>query len=206
MTTTEMISEPIEGFQSRMSESDFEAWALRANVNAEWVDGEVILMAPSNEDHSEAVNWLFVLLKMFVDKHQLGRAMQTDFMVRLPKRRRLPDLFFVSKNSKAKFTRTYLQGAPDLIVEIVSPDSESRDWRDKYLDYQSAGVREYWVIDPASQSAEFYALKRGKYAPMAVNDGVIRSQVVADFWIKVDWLWQHPSPNVYELAKELGIV
>jgi Uma2 family endonuclease len=143
---------------------------------------------------------------MYVAKHHLGRLVPGDFMVRLPERRRLPDLFFVAVEGKAQFTRTYLQGAPDLAVEIVSPDSESRDWRDKYLEYQKAGVNEYWVIDPASEHAEFYQLKREKYALMTVTKGIFRSHIVPGFWFKIAWLWANPAPNVYELAREIEII
>jgi hypothetical protein len=41
---------------------------------------------------------------------------------------------------------------------------------------------------------------------MATKDGIIQSQIVPGFWIKIDWLWRQPGSNVYELAKELGIV
>jgi Uma2 family endonuclease len=206
MTMTEIPVQRVTGYSHRMTEAAFEKWALKENVRAEWVNGEVIVMAPVSEEHFEIVHWLQTLLGLYVAKRKLGRVVPGDFMVRLPERRRMPDVFFVATGSRARFSRTHLQGGPDLAVEIVSPDSESRDWRDKYLEYQEAGVREYWVIDPASEHAEFYALKRGKYVPMGVKEGVLRSIAVAGFWIKVEWLWQHPAPNVYELAQEIGII
>jgi Uma2 family endonuclease len=189
----------------RMTEREFDRWTWPESLRAEWVEGEVIIISPANDDHVEIGHWLETLLGMFVAKHRLGRV-ASDLLVRLPGRRRLPDILFVTKGGKAQFTRTYLEGAPDLIVEIVSPDSESRDWRDKYLDYQNAGVREYWIIDPASQHVEFYALKRGKYVLIEEKKGVLRSGVVTGFWIRTAWLWKKPGPNVYELAKEIGIV
>lgn len=206
MTMTAPLGERIAGFKPRMSEAAFEKWALRQNVRAEWIDGEVTVMAPASEEHFEIVHWLQTLLGLYVAKHKLGRVVPGDFMVRLSDCRRQPDVFFVAAEGKTRFTRTCLQGAPDLAVEIVSADSESRDWRDKYFEYQDAGVREYWIVDPASQHAEFYFLKRGKYVQMTVKNGVLRSQVIGGFWIRVDWLWQHPAPNVYKLAKELGIL
>src|ERR1017187_6542298 len=158
MTIAEQLATQVEGYRSRMTEEEFESWALRTRARAEWVEGEVLLMSPVNFDHFEIFSWLITLMKMHADKHELGRV-GGDFMNRLKDRRRLPDLFFVSKDRENIFRRTYLDGPADLIVEIVSPDSESRDWRDKYLEYQANGVREYWVIDPNSQHAEFYELK-----------------------------------------------
>ena len=121
MTTLNPPAKPGRRFRPRMTESEFETWALRQeNLRAEWIDGEVIVMSFANVEHSETVDWLFALLKMYVEEHNLGKVRQTDFMVRLPKRRRLPDIFFVSKANKGEFTTTYFQGAPDLVVEVVS--------------------------------------------------------------------------------------
>lgn len=207
MTILEQSPPTVQGFRPRMSEAAFEKWALRQeNLRVEWVDGEVIFMAPTNEDHADTVDWLFTLLKMYVEEHNLGKLRQTEFMVRLPQRRRLPDIFFVSQANKGKFTKTYFQGAPDLAVEVVSPDSVSRDWREKYLEYQDAGVREYWIIDHGFQTAEFYQLKRGKYQPLPVTKGVLKSLAVPGFWFKVEWLWTVPPLPVLKLAREIGII
>src|SRR5689334_11489142 len=64
---------------------------------------------------------------------------------------------FISETNRGRIRRTVVEGAPDLIVEIVSPDSQNRDRRDKYLEYGDAGVREYWLIDPLSQTLDAYA-------------------------------------------------
>jgi Uma2 family endonuclease len=203
MTIAETSMAPAR--KRRVTEKQFENWTWPEGLRAEWVEGEVIVMSPANEEHVTAVGWLQTLLSMYVAKNKLGRV-DADFLVRLPGRRRLPDLFFVSAGNKAKYQKTYLEGAPDLMVEVVSPDSESRDWREKFLEYQEAGVKEYWIIDPGSQTVEFYTLKRGKYVLIEEKDGVLRSGVIPGFWILTAWLRQKPGPNVYELAKEIGIV
>src|SRR5687768_12120193 len=147
---------PVPGV--RMSEREFVDWAFD-NVNAEWADGEVYLMAPANDAHESVDEWLGRLLGEFIERGQLGHFRRNMF-VRLPKqkRRRVPDLSFISTSRAERIRPTYIDGAPDLAVEIVSPDSQNRDRRDKFLEYQAAGVREYWVIDPMSQTFDAYAL------------------------------------------------
>jgi len=78
--------------------------------------------------------------------------------VRLPRRRRrrVPDLFFISKVNLARIRPTFINGPPDLTIEIVSPDSQNRDRREKYLEYEASGVREYWIIDPLSKTLDVY--------------------------------------------------
>ena len=61
-------------------------------------------------------------------------------------------------------------GAPDLIVEILSPSTASRDWRYKYDLYEKHGVREYWIIDPANNTVTVFILKDGKYDDAVVYE------------------------------------
>ena len=145
----------------KLTEAEFVAWCDE-DTRAEWVDGEVIMMSPANIEHLLLESWLHAVLRQFTEWHGLGIVLD-NAQVRLANqaRRRVPDLVFLCKDRLDLLKHAHIEGAPDLIVEIVSPDSQSRDWREKYLDYQAAGVREYWVIDPMSQHAEVYALPVG---------------------------------------------
>jgi Uma2 family endonuclease len=123
------------------------------------------------------------------------------------RRRRVPDILFVSTERQGILRSDYVEGAPDLAIEIVSPESLSRDWREKYLEYEAAGVREYWIIDPMARRVEAYVLgDDGHYARLPEEEGVIRSVALPGFYLRTDWLWQEPLPNVLEIAKELGVV
>jgi Uma2 family endonuclease len=130
-------------------------------------------------------------------------------MVRLAKqrRRRVPDLLFVSKERSHLLRPNHLEGAPDLSVEIVSPDSQSRDRRDKFAEYEAAGVREYWIVDPLSRTVEAYALHAaGKFRLIeATDDGRLASAVLPGFYLRPDWLWQEPLPDVIATLRELGV-
>jgi Uma2 family endonuclease len=205
MTTAEYPVAPIEAASRRMTEEEFEAWALAGDVRAEWVEGEVILISPANIDHEDVIAWLLTLMRLHAAKHNLGKVGGSNVMLRLKNRRRLPDLFFIAKGRESIIKKTHLDGPADLIVEVVSPDSQSRDRRDKFLEYEANGVREYWIIDPISRQAEFYLLQESKYVSIQTPEGILRSATLAGFWIKVEWLWQNPLPNEYETAKTLGI-
>ena len=102
---------------------------------------------------------------------------------------------------------TYLTGAIDLAIEIVSPDSQERDYREKFLDYQSVGVREYWIIDPLSQNVELSSLEEGtgEFRPIALTDGRFSSVVLPGFFLRPDWLWSDPRPTVNDVLRQLGV-
>ena len=85
------------------------------------------------------------------------------------------------------------------------PDSVSRDWREKYLDYESAGVREYWVIDPNAQRVEAYALNsENRYLRINEKDDKIASTVLSGFYLRPSWLWQQPLPLTATILREIA--
>jgi len=190
-----------------VTEEEFEAWCDE-DVKAEYVDGEVIVHSPLSTRHSDAVWFIGYLLKTIVQQHDLGRVLGPEVQVRLrPGLRRVPDLLFVAKARADRIQPTLIEGAPDLIVEIVSPDSVERDWREKYLEYQTAGVGEYWVVDLEYQRMAAYWLdEQGHYQAAPVEEGVYRSQVLPGFWLRAEWLWQEPLPNELDVAREMGLL
>src|SRR5699024_11563117 len=70
-----------------------------------------------------------------------------------------PDLVVVCDKNKIK--KSKIIGVPDLVIEIISPSTAKIDRMDKRLAYQRAGVKEYWIVDPANQLIEAYLLKDG---------------------------------------------
>ena len=178
------------------------------DLRAEFVEGRLIVHSPASLTHVDLNGFVYTLMKLYVEKHNLGRVLGDNFQTRLrPGLRRIPDLIFVSSANKVRITKTEIDGAPDLVVEIVSPDSVERDWRDKYFEYEKAKIREYWVIDPSNQRMEIYILNaRGKFESQKKEKGVLTSNVLTKFWLKPEWLWQEPLPNVLKVAKELKII
>jgi Uma2 family endonuclease len=187
-----------------MTEEQFVQWC-DDQTWAEWIDGEVLLMSPVNIQHGELFVFLLRLLGDFVEHHDLGSVMTEPVHVRFAKlrRRRSPDIFFIASARQSIIRAQHIEGAPDLILEIVSPDSQSRDRREKFLEYQSAGVPEYWIIDPLSKTVEAYALASGKkYHPIPGKDR-IPSQLLPGFFLKPAWLWNPKLPKVSACLREI---
>ncbi|MGC8784097.1 MAG: Uma2 family endonuclease [Armatimonadota bacterium] len=191
----------------KISYEQFLEW-LDEDTWAEWVDGEVELMSPVSRQHSSVLVFLISLLRIYISAKGLGELFSEPFQMKtgadLPGRS--PDILFVSNARRHLLRRTYLDGAADLVVEIVSADSEQRDRVQKFGEYERGGVREYWLIDPERHLAEFYVLgEDGKYAlQMKGEQGVYHSTVLEGFWLKVEWLWQLP-PDV-QVLKEWELV
>src|SRR5215510_7565474 len=180
------VESPVVTPHLRMTEEEFVAWCDE-DTRAEWVDGEVIVHSPANLQHVDLAGFLLIVVRLFATQRGLGMVYGPELQIRLGalRRRRGPDLLFISTARMSIVKATQVDGAPDLIVEIVSPDSPARDWREKYLEYEAAGVREYWVVDPMSQRFEGYTLGAdGRYALIEEKDGIVYSTVLARFFLK----------------------
>lgn len=194
---------------AKMTYEEFLAWA-NEDMRAEWVDGEVFLMSPASDRHQDLSDFLTALLRFFVEAKQLGVIRSAPLQMKLGSKLpgREPDILFIAREHLDRLKKTYLDGAADLVVEIISPESRARDRGDKFYEYEQAGVREYWLIDPVRKQAEFYRLgDDGIYQLVPVGaDGIFRSAVLDGLQLQVDWLWQEPLPTLLTVLKEWGLV
>lgn len=190
----------------------YEEFLARAEDGAwaEWVDGEVIVMSPPSDEHQDLRDFLLMLVRFFAESRRAGVARSAPFQMKLGEDQpgREPDLLFVDNDHRDCMRKTHLDGPAQLAVEIISPESRSRDRGDKFYEYERGGVQEYWLIDPIREQAEFYQRDdRGIYQPARIgDDGIFRSGVLEGLWLNVDWLWQRPLPLVLAVLKEWGIV
>ena len=120
----------------------------------------------------------------FVEENGLGRlypapfdVLFTDFDVVQP------DLLFVSNEREEIITPANIQGAPDLIVEILSPSSSRRDWGTRRELYARHGVREYWIIDPTNRIVSVLMLREGvlEVEQTLAEDNTAHSSVLEGF-------------------------
>ncbi len=206
---TQTPTPPVTGTPPpRMTYEEFLEWG--DGIRAEWVDGEVIVTSPPSTPHQSLMAFIGALLLFFVEAKQLGRIFLPPFQMKLSTRPsgREPDLLFISSDKLGNLKHNYLDGPADLVVEIVSPESQLRDRGDKFYEYEEAGVREYWILDQNRKRAEFYHLEEeGTYKLIDPDDnGIYRSDVIEGLWLKVDWLWQDPLPTLMSVLKEWGLV
>jgi len=192
----------------KMTYEEFLTWY--DGSHAEWVDGEVILMSPVSTQHRLLVSFLAALIQHWVEAGQLGLVLTAPLQMKLSLRPsgREPDVLFIARQRLDLLKKNYLDGSADMAIEVISPDSRSRDRQDKYHEYQEAGVREYWVLDPIRKVAEFSRLgPDGIYALVTIgDDGIFPSAVLEGLWLKVEWLWQEPLPPLMAVLKEWGLV
>ncbi|NWJ95288.1 MAG: Uma2 family endonuclease [Chloroflexi bacterium] len=150
----------------------------------------VLYMSPSpNAKHQSAITYFLYYLFVQIQQGGLGRVFTAPFDVELgPGNVVQPDLLVVLKANEARIEFGKFVGAPDLVVEIVSPGTAGYDRRQKQDAYAEAGVPEYWIADPASQTIEVLVLEQdGAYHSKGVfeDQALLPSQIIPELPVKV---------------------
>jgi Uma2 family endonuclease len=192
---------------SKVTFEEYLEWDSESGY-VEWVDGEIEIMPNPSLKHQEIAGFLYCLMNLYNEKHAFGKVIQAPFAMKLEAiaRGREPDILFVAHEREELFEKNYFNGAADVAVEIISPGTGRKDRGDKYFEYEVSGVKEYWLIDPDRQHAEFYQLGDDKlyHTVNLGKDNIFRSAIITGFWIRVDWLWN--IPNQLDALRELGVV
>ena len=101
-----------------------------------------------------------------------------------------PDICLVC--DKSKLDERGCIGAPDLIIEILSPGNNKKELKHKYEVYEESGISEYWVIHPYEQTVMTYTLFEGKYIPskLLISGDIIESKSVAGFLLDLEYIFR----------------
>lgn len=146
----------------------------------ELLDGIVYLSPRPSFQHQRTITEIARQLGNYLDRHRIGEAAHSiDFKLNENVVYR-PDVIFLS-NEKAARCGNAVTEVPDLIVEIISPDSRSFDTQTKRGDYEAAGVHEYWLIDPVRKTFCFYVLENGQYREAPSVDDPFLSIILPGF-------------------------
>ncbi len=121
----------------------------------EIIEGEEFMTPAPNPDHQTIVGNVFRLIANHAAARKLGRVFVAPTDVVLSRHDIVePDVFFISQEQLSIIGPDNIQGAPALVVEVLSPSTAGQDKGAKLTLYERAGVREYWIVDGASQTLE----------------------------------------------------
>ena len=155
----------------------------------ELIGGELIMVPAPNIAHQKTSAKLFRRLQAFVEDNGLGWAFHAPTDVVLSDTEvAQPDMLFISNERESITTPLNIRGAPDFVVEILSPSSARYDWREKLELYSRHGVKEYWIVDPYNWLVYVMALRNGAlYLEGAYTEGdTVASSTIEGFSVSVD--------------------
>jgi Uma2 family endonuclease len=175
--------------------------------NVELEDGVIVERMATPYTHEDLFRFLYSMLAVYADKYKLGTILGSRTLVPIETYTgRLPDILFVQKERESIIEEKRLIGAPDLVIEILSPSDRKAKIMQRQSNYQQIGVKEFWIIDqPHKQIRPFIFDDANKvFTQMPLNGSILRSTVLKGFWINVDWLWKKPLPSVIAIFKEIA--
>ncbi len=177
---------------------------IREDQKADLLDGVICMASPENIDHNDLVSWLGTVLRQFVEERQLGKVTINRVAYRLsPKNAPEPDLAFVKTDRLGIVKPGYVDGPPDVAVEVVSPDSVERDYHEKRSRYEEAGVAEYWIVDVEESRATFLQRGSAGLVEAPVENHIFASRAIPGLVIDTRWLWQRPLPATLRIVQEM---
>jgi Uma2 family endonuclease len=138
----------------------------------EILDGELTVTPTPSTKHQTASGNLFVLLAHYIKERDLGKLFYAPIDLILASTSVLqPDLLFVTKARERIITEKAIEGAPDLVIEILSPGTSRTDRVTKAQIYARYGVPAYWIVDPEQEVIEIYLLEADGYRLAATLQG-----------------------------------
>ena len=181
-----------------LTAEDFLEW-LDPEHSADLIDGEIFMHSPVSIRHAELLNFLDVILRIYIDEHRLGRLFREEVAVRLSSRNVFqPDLAFYRAGREDRIHDNHVEGAPDLVVEALSPRTADRDVGVKFAEYEQHGVTEYWVLDPETLAHRCYRRDGELLVEYAVGAARIESRAVPGFFVLREWLDPEHTPSILE--------
>lgn len=164
-------------------------YALPEGERAELIDGQIYYMAPPSTTHQRLLSFLHLEIASYIRNHEGAcEVFPAPFAVFLqpenPKYEKdylEPDLSVICDPNKVDDKGC--QGAPDWVIEIVSPGSRRQDYYTKLSLYRSAGVREYWIVDPSKKAVIVYDMEHDEGPVIYTFNDQLKANIYDDLWI-----------------------
>lgn len=152
------------------------------------IEGELVMTPAPLTKHQRVSRNLELELFVWLKKNRIGEIFDAPTDVELDEKNIVqPDLVVIKRERADIIGEKRIVGAPDLIVEILSPDNAYNDLKRKFRLYERCGVMEYWIVDPEFETVEIYVNNAGKYAlkEQKEGSGVVTSWVLDGFQVEI---------------------
>lgn len=166
--------------------TEIDYYALPEDVRAELIDGQIYYQTAPSRIHQEILSELHAAIHQYIkSKKGSCKIYPAPFAVKLWEERKTivePDISVICDRNK--LTERGCTGAPDWIIEIISPGNSSHDYIRKLNLYADAGVREYWIVNPINRTVLVYHLEESKFEVSSYTfQDKIKVNIYDDLWI-----------------------
>jgi len=155
----------------------------------EVINGELIMVAAPNTIHQNIIIKIIYEIEGYLRKQKMGKIFCAPTDIKFNDTNVVqPDILFISQDRLNIITENNIVGAPDLIMEILSPGTAYYDLLEKKELYEQCGVKEYWIVDPKKQRVDIY-INVGQQFDLNQRvelEGVLKSSVMKGFEVKIE--------------------
>lgn len=158
----------------------YEVWeSLPEGTLCQLVNNNLVMSPAPINAHQVILGKIFVKLSIFTEDKQCGECRIAPYDVHFSKRNILqPDIIFIANENLNKVESKGLVGVPDLVVEILSPGTAHVDMGEKRNVYEQYGVKEYFIVDPATKTVTPLILQGKEFVEMETTVGIISSTLL----------------------------
>jgi Uma2 family endonuclease len=177
----------LDPLQGHWTEEQYLLLSDQTNRLLEYSDGYIEVLPMPTDNHQAMLEWLFLALKAFIERIG-GKVRFAPLRVRVREGKyREPDILLVRDAHDPRRQNRFWLGA-DLVVEVVSEDAPERDTKVKRADYASAGIPEYWIVNPLDSTITVLVLEGGAYRDYGIFRRGERaaSRLLEGFAVSVD--------------------
>lgn len=170
----------------------------------ELVDGVIVEKPMIQLNHELCSAWLYQVVGPYVRKRELGLMLSSRIMVRADNfDGRMPDLLFVKKERMDIVQQKAVYGAPDLIIEIISPTDRPAGLRALEADYHRLGVPELVFVNLKKQEIQLLHWQETEYIRQTVTAGPVTFQAIGGLTLQAEWILQEPRPDEFDTLSAL---
>ncbi len=176
------------------------------DTKADLFDGTLVIHSPASIRHETVFMFMAFLMHGYVEQRQLGKVLGSRATMHLAHCRKFePDILFVRKERLELLTEKELEGAADMVVEILSGWTRDYDLREKREVYHEAGIGEIWFVDPEEQviTADRRRREEKGYITTTATSGRVKSEAMQSFFVQAEWLWREILPDPFLCLQEI---
>jgi Uma2 family endonuclease len=162
----------------------------------EVIGGELHVSPAPLISHQDLVKWILAYLLQVIEEPGHGKVIQSPVDVRFSEYDQVqPDIVGIKADRLDTCRGNTVYGAPDIVIEVLSPSTERYDRIEKKRLYEGHAVPEYWIFDPKLQTLMLLRLEDRNYAESEAEHGVFRSTAIIDFTIDPAALFVKVTPE-----------
>ncbi len=200
---TKVIEPPYLIRKFGVSEEEYDEFTDE-DTKADLFDGTLIIHSPASIRHEDIFGFLFFLMRGYTEHKQLGKVLGSRATMHLAHCRKFePDILFVRQERLQLLKDKELEGAADMVVEIISSWTRDYDLREKRQVYHDAGIDEIWFIDAEEREIVVDRSEVKNYTTEVINSGKVRSDVMQGFFVLAEWFWQDILPDPFSCLHQI---